>query len=186
LLTGTDHVALTEPFDCFDEAGVFYRSVLGLLPDTSAEVAAPFGLIRNLAVASADHSVRIELSTALLRRGHWAPDVLEPQHIAFSTDNAVDAAARMREHGAPILPIPANYYDDLDARLAPAQLADLREYSILYDRDAQGGEYLHFCTPILGGRVFFEIVQRIGGYTGYGRVNAAVGMAAHRRHRPAE
>jgi 4-hydroxyphenylpyruvate dioxygenase len=183
VLTGIDHVALTQPFDYFDEAGVFYRSVLGLRPDTSEEVAAPFGLIRNLAVASADRSVRIELSAALLRRGDWAPDVQEPQHIAFATDDAIGAAAGMREHGAPILPIPANYYDDLDARLAPPRLADLREYSILYDRDAQGGEYLHFCTPILGGRVFFEVVQRIGGYAGYGRVNAPVGMAAHRRHR---
>jgi 4-hydroxyphenylpyruvate dioxygenase len=183
LVTGTDHVALTEPFDSFDEAGVFYRSVLGLQPDTGEEVAAPFGLIRNLAVASADRRVRIELSAALLRRGGWAPDVQEPQHVAFATDDAIEAAATMREHGAPILPIPDNYYDDLDARLAPERLADLREYSILYDRDAQGGEYLHFCTPILGGRLFFEVVQRIGGYSGYGRVNAPVGMAAHRRHR---
>ncbi len=183
LVTGTDHIALTQPFDSFDEAGVFYRSVLGLQPDTGEEVAAPFGLIRNLAVASADRCVRIELSAALLRRGDWAPDIQEPQHIAFATGDAIEAAAAMRDHGAPILPIPDNYYDDLDARLAPERLADLREYSILHDRDAQSGEYLHFCTPILGGRVFFEVVQRIGGYSGYGRVNAPVGMAAHRRHR---
>lgn len=185
LLTGTDHVALTQPVDSFDEAGVFYRSVLGLEPDTTAEVAAPFGLVRYLAVVSPDHSVRIELSAALLRRGDWAPGVLDPQHIAFTTDDAVAAAAALREHGAPLLPIPGNYYDDLNARLAPesALLAELREYSILYDRDDRGGEYLHFCTPILGGRVFFEVVQRIGGYAGYGRVNAPVGMAAHRRHR---
>lgn len=156
-----------------------------LEPDITVEVAAPFGLIRNLAIASADHSVRIGLSAALLRRGDWAPGVRDPQHIAFATDDTVAAAAVLRERGAPILPIPRNYYDDLDARLAPDQtlLAELREHSILYDRDARGGEYLHFCTPILGGRVFFEVAQRIGGYAGYGRVNAPVGMAAHRRHR---
>jgi 4-hydroxyphenylpyruvate dioxygenase len=35
--------------------------------------------------------------------------------------------------------------------------------------------------------VFFEVVQRIGGYDGYGTVNAPVRMAAHRRRRtPAE
>ncbi|HKN98821.1 MAG TPA: TIM barrel protein, partial [Pseudonocardiaceae bacterium] len=185
LLTGTDHVTLSQPFDSFDEAGVFYRSVLGLEPDSVEEVAAPFGLIRNAAVAAPDRSVRIELSAALLRRGDWAPGVRDPQHIAFATGDAVAAAAAFRERGAPIVPIPRNYYDDLDARLAPdpGLLADLREHSILYDRDAHGGEFLHFCTPILGGRVFFEVVQRIGGYAGYGRVNAPVGMAAHRRHR---
>ena len=185
LLGAIDHVALTQPFDSFDEAGVFYRSVLGLAPDSTAEVAAPFGLIRHLAVASPDHAVRIELSAALLRRGDWSPGVPEPQHIAFATDDVLATAAALRERGAPLLPIPANYYDDLDARLAldPVLLADLREHSVLYDRDGHGGEFLHCCTPIVGGRVFFEIVQRIGGYTGYGRVNAPVGMAAHRRHR---
>ncbi|HKN98930.1 MAG TPA: TIM barrel protein [Pseudonocardiaceae bacterium] len=187
LITGIDHVALTQPYDSFDEAGVFYRSVLGLQPDTRDEVAAPFGLIRYLAVASPDRSVRIELSAALLRRGDWAPDVLDPQHIAFATDDAIATAATLHDRGAPILPITDNYYDDLDARLAlnPALLSDLRKFSILYDRDPHGGEFLHFCTPILGGRVFFEIVQRIGGYAGYGRINAPVGMAAHRRHRSA-
>jgi 4-hydroxyphenylpyruvate dioxygenase len=86
--------------------------------------------------------------------------------------------------GAPLLTIPANYYDDLDARLAPPPdlLRELRELGVLYDRDS-GGEYLHFYTQVLGGRVFFEFVQRIGNYAGYGEVNAPVRMAAHRRQR---
>jgi 4-hydroxyphenylpyruvate dioxygenase len=33
--------------------------------------------------------------------------------------------------------------------------------------------------------VFFEVVQRISGYDGYGEVNAPVRMAAHRRLRVA-
>ena len=53
---------------------------------------------------------------------------------------------------------------------------------MLYDKDADG-EFLHFYTEILGGRVFFEVVQRIGGYAGYGEANAPVRMAAHRRQR---
>ena len=53
---------------------------------------------------------------------------------------------------------------------------------MLYDRD-EHGEYLHFYTHILGGRVFFEIVQRVGGYAGYGAVNSPVRMAAHRGQR---
>ena len=89
----------------------------------------------------------------------------------------------MRALGAPVLKIPDNYYDDLDARLAlpPELLAALREHSILYDRD-EHGEYLHFYTEMLGSRVFFEVVQRIGGYAGYGDPDSApVRMAAHRR-----
>ena len=39
---------------------------------------------------------------------------------------------------------------------------------MLYDRDARGGELLHFYTAQVGGRVFFELLERRGGYGGYG------------------
>lgn len=183
-LTATDHVSLTQPFDHFDEATLFYRSVLGLCPEPTTEFAAPFGLIRSRAVTDADHQVRIALNVTALRRGDWAPGVTNPQHIAFATDDAIASARAMRALGAPLLEIPANYYDDLDARLAPPPdlLTAMREHSILYDRDEQG-EFLHFYTEILGSRVFFEVVQRIGGYAGFGTANAPVRMAAHRRLR---
>jgi 4-hydroxyphenylpyruvate dioxygenase len=183
-LTRTDHVALTQPFDHFDEAALFYRAVLGLEPETITEFAAPFGLIRSRAVADPAHSVRIALSVALLRRGEWAPGVPDPQHVAFATDDAFASARAMRALGAPLLRIPDNYYDDLDARLAPPAelLTAMRRYSVLYDRD-EHGEFLHFYTEVLGSRVFFEVVQRVGGYAGYGAANAPVRMAAHRRLR---
>ena len=90
-----------------------------------------------------------------------------PQLVAFATDDAIACAKIMRERGAPILEMPGNYYDDLDARLSlPAGFVDsLRENSILYDRD-EHGEFLHFFTEMLGSRVFFEVVQRVGGYDG--------------------
>ena len=81
--------------------------------------------------------------------------------------------------------MPGNYYDDLDARLSlPAELVDgLREHSILYDRD-EHGEFLHFFTEMLGSRVFFEVVQRIDGYAGFGDPHSIpLRMAAHRRQR---
>jgi 4-hydroxyphenylpyruvate dioxygenase len=179
-----DHVSLTEPFDNFDEAALFYRSVLGIEPDEATEFAAPFGLVRSRSVTDHKGRIRIALSAALLRRGGWAPAVPEPQHLAFATADAIAVARDARALGAPLLRIPDNYYDDLDARFAlpPALLAVLRENSVLYDRD-EHGEFLHFYTRMLGSRVFFEVVQRIGGYTGYGAGNAPVRMAAHRRDR---
>ncbi|MFJ9786424.1 TIM barrel protein [Amycolatopsis sp. NPDC101161] len=181
-ILGIDHVALTQPFDHFDEAALFYRSVFGLTPSPVAEFAAPFGLVRSRAVAAGE--VRLTLDSALVRRGEWAPAVPEPQHVAFACVDALAAAAAMRAAGAPLLAIPANYYDDLDARLdlPPERLAALRQHSVLYDRDAHG-EFLHFYTALAGARVFFEVVQRIGGYRGYGVANAPVRMAAHRARR---
>ncbi|GIH07933.1 hypothetical protein Rhe02_60000 [Rhizocola hellebori] len=185
LVTATDHLSLTESIDDFDQVALFYRSVLGLHSEGTTEVAAPFGLIRSRAASDASGRIRITFNTAPLRRGDWAPAVPSPQHIAFASDDAIASAKAMRALGAPVLAIPANYYDDLEARLdlPPDLLTAMRENSILYDRDERG-EYLHFHTEMLGSRLFFEVVQRIDGYTGYGAANSApVRMAAHRQRR---
>jgi 4-hydroxyphenylpyruvate dioxygenase-like putative hemolysin/sugar phosphate isomerase/epimerase len=185
LVTTTDRVSLTESVDDFDEAALFYRSVLGLRATETIELTAPFGLIRCRDTTDESGKVRITLNAAQLRRGDWAPAIPNPQHIVFATDDAIASAKAMVEHGVPPLRITDNYYDDLEARfdLPPERMATLRQYSILYDRD-EHGEYLHFFTEILGSRIFFEVAQRVGGYTGMGDLNAApVRMAAHRERR---
>ncbi|MEU8796496.1 TIM barrel protein [Spirillospora sp. NPDC048819] len=180
-VTAIDHLALSQPFDAFDEATLFYRSLFGLEPEHDAELAAPFGLVRSRAVTDPGRRLRLLLDGTVLRRGSWAPAVPDPQHVAFHTDDIFRTAQTLRDRGAPILNVPANYYDDLDARLAPepALLAALREHDVFYDRDGDA-EYFHLCTEILGSRVFFEFVQRSSGYAGYGTANAPVRMAAHR------
>jgi 4-hydroxyphenylpyruvate dioxygenase len=185
-VVGVDHVGLTQPFDSFDEAALFYHAVLGLDLHAITEVAAPFGLVRTRAVTGAGRRVRLALSVAALRRGGWTPGVPEPQYVAFATDDIVRTAQRLRSAGAPLLTIPENYADDVEARFdLPADLlAAVREHGLLYEEDAAGG-YLHLATEVLGGRVFFEVVQRLGGYDGYGTADAPVRMAAHRRARRA-
>ena len=78
------------------------------------------------------------------------------------------------------LPIPANYYDDLLARFGEdAQVNLLKNHQILYDRDGDGGEFLHLYTrPFSAGRFFFELTERRNGYALYGAVNAAVRLSA--------
>jgi 4-hydroxyphenylpyruvate dioxygenase len=179
-----DHLSLAQPFDRFDEAGLFYRSVLGLREDEAGELAAPFGLIRTLAIRDSVRQVRLALSVPLLRRGDWAPAVAHPQHITLASDDLERTVRALRRAGAPLLRIPDNYYDDLDARLAPKPelLTLLREIGGMYDEDEHGA-YLQLFTPVLGSRVFFEISQRISGYRGYGLPNEPVRMAAHRAQR---
>jgi 3-dehydroshikimate dehydratase len=179
---GIDHVALAQPYDQFDEAALFYRAVLGMEPEPTAEIAAPFGLVRDRVVTAG--GVRLVLTASLLRRGGWAPGVPDPQYVAFGTADAVAAARAARAAGAPLLDVGDNYYDDLDARFAldPGLLAALRELGVLYDRTAEG-EYLHFATELLGGRVFLQVVQRSPGYCGHAATDAPVRMAAQRRRR---
>lgn len=52
------------------------------------------------------------------------------------------------------------------------------------ERGDSHGEYLHVCTEVLGSRVFFEVVQRIDGYIGYGAApSTPIRMAAQRGRR---
>ncbi|MFD7276725.1 bifunctional sugar phosphate isomerase/epimerase/4-hydroxyphenylpyruvate dioxygenase family protein [Streptomyces sp. NPDC059862] len=169
-----DHLALTQPWHHFDEATLFHRSVLGLHAQESVDVADPYGLLRSRAVTNADGSVRIALTVGA------APtdDTVRAQHIALATDDVIAAARRFREAGGRLLPVPANYHDDLAARydLTDEELTTYRDLGILYDRDAYG-VFRHCYTQTVG-RVFFELVQRDHGYRGYGAQNAPVRLAA--------
>ncbi|MFC5835482.1 bifunctional sugar phosphate isomerase/epimerase/4-hydroxyphenylpyruvate dioxygenase family protein [Nonomuraea insulae] len=177
-ITHIDHVALTQPLHYFDEAALFYRSVLGLQPQESLELPDPYGLLRSKAMSSAPGGdVRMVLNIAQVGAGHtpW-------QHVALATGDLLATARRLRaDHPDLLLPIPANYYDDLEARhdVDP----ELRELGVLYDRDEHGGEFLHLYTITIG-RVFFEIVQRTGGYQGYGALNAPIRLAVQHAGQP--
>jgi 4-hydroxyphenylpyruvate dioxygenase len=187
-LSTIDHLGLAQPFDHFDEAGLFYQSVLGLDRLATEEYAAPFGLTRSRALANPDRTVRLALTVALLRRGEWAPAVADPQHVAFATTDIVASAEALAGLGATMLTVPDNYYADLAARFALSgrTVETLSRHGILYHRDEDGGELLHLYTPVFGGRVFFEIVERRHGYDRFGEPNAPVRMAAQRHRRLAE
>ncbi|MBV9023745.1 MAG: sugar phosphate isomerase/epimerase and 4-hydroxyphenylpyruvate domain-containing protein [Streptomycetaceae bacterium] len=174
LVTGIDHVALTQPWHRFDEASLFYPAVLGLRPGESLDLADPYGLFRSRAVADADGGLRIALNVAP-GPGH---EDGRPQHVALAVNDLGSVLRRLRASGVAMLPVPANYYEDLEARfvLPEAESAGLRELGVLYDRD-EPGEFLH-CYTATYGRLFFELVERRGGYRGYGAANAPVRLAA--------
>ena len=184
LVTGIDHVNLAHPWQRFDEAVLFYSSVLALGVDAGQEVAAPTGLVRSQVVRSDDGAVRLALNVAPLAFDH--PEGF-PQHVAFTSDDVLAVARLARERGLRPLPVPASYYDDLQARfdLPAARVEELAALGVLLDRDGPA-EFTHFYTETLGG-VFFEVVQRRGGYEGYGAGNAPVRLAAQheRSHRSA-
>ncbi|GHG55599.1 4-hydroxyphenylpyruvate dioxygenase [Sinomonas cellulolyticus] len=184
-----DHINLAQPWQHFDEAVLFYSSVLALTPEASQDVSSPAGLVRSQVMQTAlsdnaagdggalRRSVRLALNLAPWIQADSVKGTLRDtfqEHIAIEVDDLIAHAAACRRRGLPFLPIPENYYEDLDARfgLDPEFLAALRGLDLLYDRDAHG-EFLHFYTATVGS-VFFEVVQRIAGYDGFGAPNAPV------------
>ncbi|GAA1270574.1 bifunctional sugar phosphate isomerase/epimerase/4-hydroxyphenylpyruvate dioxygenase family protein [Arthrobacter pascens] len=177
-----DHVNLAQPWQHFDEAVLFYTSALALEPQPYAEVASPSGLVRSQVMQTSDRAVRLVLNLAPLLQQDGTRHKTYQEHIAFAVDDLVATARSARERGLNFLQIPANYYEDLDARfgLDPAFLATLQELNLLYDRDGDG-EFLHFYTATVGS-VFFEMVERRGSYDGYGAPNAPVRHAVQYDH----
>ena len=174
-LTGEiDHINLAYAWQDFDEAVLFMSSVLSLRADAPADVPGLQGLIRSQVMRTPDGTIRVPINLA--------PPTAKPpaRHVAVRCSDVLEVARRARERGIDHLRIPANYYDDLSARFdLPAEmLASLREFDLLYDRDAHG-EFIHFYTRTIGD-VFFEIVERRGGYDGYGGANAPIRLAAQR------
>ncbi|MGB0940717.1 MAG: 3-keto-5-aminohexanoate cleavage protein, partial [Candidatus Puniceispirillaceae bacterium] len=81
-----------------------------------------------------------------------------------------------------VLPQTANYYEDIQARfgLASEVLEQLKAGNILYDEDEEG-QFYHFYCHLEQTNMFFEFVQRIEGYKGFGAANAPFRLAAQRR-----
>jgi 4-hydroxyphenylpyruvate dioxygenase len=140
------------------------------------------------AVESAERSFRIVLNSSSTEQtlssrflhGFMGAGV---QHIALASDDIFLTARLLQERGAQVLPIPANYYEELQARfdLDSAMVARLAADSIMYDRQGDG-EYFQLFLRAFAKRFFFEIIQRRD-YQSYGAANAAIRIAAQSRYR---
>ncbi len=189
-IAGIDHVSLSLPAGSFDAWVLFLKSVFGLQASAPVMLPDPYGLVRSRALFSADRGLRMVLNASVDQHTAAAETVRAYHgsglsHVAFSTPDIFRAVTEFEAAGVPLLRVPANYYDDLDARFALSGdfLDALRQHNLLYDRDEHGGEFLHAYTETLDQRFFLELVERRGGYDGYGAPNAAVRLAAQARQR---
>jgi 4-hydroxyphenylpyruvate dioxygenase len=179
-----DHIGQTVSNTDFLSAAFFYKSLFGFDVEASTDLPDIYGLVVSRVAKSRDGRVRIPLNMTAAREASAQRFIHRSrgsgvQQIAFACDDIFAAAATV---GADrLLPIPENYYRDLDARFAPEPdvLARMRRLNILYDRN-DDGEFFHFYTREAQG-VFFEVVQRIGSYDRYGEANAHIRMASQAR-----
>jgi 4-hydroxyphenylpyruvate dioxygenase len=179
-LTRIDHVALAQPLTLFHESVLFYRSLLGLVPLPTQELASPNGLIRSQALTTDTGREAVSFVINVPVLGGGRTESRPVQHVAIRTDDIVEAARAVSAQGLPVLPVPGNYYEDLAARTAldAGSLETYRLGNILYDEDPDGRALRHFYVAPAQGGALFEIVDREPGHAGYGAGNALVRMAA--------
>jgi len=185
-LTRVDHLAQSMHYEEMLTWLLFYSSLLELDKVPAQDVLDPGGLVKSQVVQSPDGAVRIILNASQSTRTQSSRFLSElfgsgVQHIAFQTDDIFATVAKLRANRVPLLRIPENYYDDLEARtgLGADELDRLKSLDILYDRDG-AAEYFQVYTHAFEDRFFFEIVQRRD-YTGFGAANAPIRLAAQTR-----
>ncbi|MBY4012668.1 TIM barrel protein [Rhodococcus fascians] len=186
LVSHVDHIALAVPAESWDGVMLLLRSVFGMVPRDGQDVVDAIGLVRSQALTLTTTNGTIRLSLNMVPGRPSDADPLPAArrggvgHVAFGCEDIYAAAEAMTERGLTPLRISPNYYRDLNARfgLGPDTLDAMQRLGILYDADSSGGEFFHFFTGTVGDDLFFEVVQRVGGYEGYGETNSAVRLAA--------
>lgn len=192
-LLDIDHVSQSMQYEEMLTWLLFYTTLLDCHKAPTQAVMDPGGVVQSqviesgLAEAGAERGgLRLVLNGSQSHRTLSARFVTDffgsgVQHIALTTTDIRATMRRFKERGVSVLPIPDNYYDDLEAQadLAAADVAELKALHILHDRDADGVFYQAYTTTLDGG-FFFEIIQR-DGYRGYGAANAGIRLAAQAR-----
>lgn len=185
-LTSVDHVSQSMHYEEMLTWLLFYNSLLDVRKAPVQVVIDPGGVVQSQAIETHDGSLRLILNASQSQRTLSSRFLTElfgsgVQHIALATGDILETVKRLTANGIDLLPIPENYYDDLEVRtdLAAEDVERLRASNILYDREG-GAEYFQAYTKTLEGGFFFEIVERRS-YQGYGAVNAPIRLASQTR-----
>lgn len=96
------------------------------------------------------------------------------QHIAVTTNNIIATVTELRKRGIEFLSVPQAYYDTLTERVGTIDedVDALAKLGILVDRESSGYLLQIFTKPVEDRpTLFFEIIQRKSGASGFGRGN---------------
>ncbi len=182
-----DHVAQTVASVDLLSWVLFYDSLFGMRAEPQVDIADPGGLVQRQVLRGEKDDFVVVLNSSANSRTLSSRFVnyyfgAGVQHIALSSRDIFKSVDEMISNGMEMLTMPDNYYADLTARfgLDSDLIERMRARQIIYDRDANGGEYFHCFTRAFERRFFFEIVQRCG-YDGFDAPGAAIRIAAQSR-----
>ena len=173
-VTRLDHVGYAVPGERLNEEIGFLRGVLGLVPSGVEEFWERRGRLRSRVLRPAYGAARVVVN---VEDGAGA-DGRGVNQVAIACDDLLARVREVRERGVALLAVPDNYYVDLAGRfdLSPERVAELREHQVLYDRVGDG-ELLHVYTDVLPQGFYVELLERRGGYDGFGSPNTHLRLA---------
>ncbi|KAE8146898.1 4-hydroxyphenylpyruvate dioxygenase 2 [Aspergillus avenaceus] len=182
-----DHCVGNQPWEGLDGIVDYYERALQFhrywsVDDTS--MCSEFSAMRSIVVASSNEVIKMPMNEpALGLKKSQIEEFVDYyqgagcQHIAFSTDDIVQAVQNLTKRGVEFLTVPETYYTVMRNRLATVDLAvvedidELQKYNILIDFDEQGYLLQIFTRHVVDRpTVFLEIIQRHN-FNGFGAGN---------------
>jgi 4-hydroxyphenylpyruvate dioxygenase len=181
--TQIDHCVGNVQLGKMDEWVEFYRQVMGftnMKEFVGDDIATEYSALMSKVVADGSRKVKFPINEpAAGKKKSQIDEYLEfyggpgVQHIALATEDIVTAVRGMRAAGLDFLDTPDSYYETLGEWVGDTRvpLEELREHSILADRDEDGYLLQIFTKPVQDRpTVFFELIERHGS-EGFGKGN---------------
>lgn len=181
-----DHIAKTLRADEMPSALLSYSTLFNFKKSPIVDIIDPHGITKSQVIENETKTFRMTTNGADNNKT-VAGQFLENkqgsgiQHIALKTKNLIDLVEMLKTKGQNFLEISNNYYDDIEARFGLNYnfCKKLKELNILYDED-EHGSFLQIYTHVFNDTFFFEFVERIDDYQGYGANNALFRIAAQK------
>lgn len=180
-LVAVDHVAVSLEEGSLDQMVEFYTEVLGFHQSHAEMVWTERSAMNSKVVEDPSGSIKFPLQEPARAKGKsQIEEYLDfhrgagTQHVAYLTEDIIQAMRAIRGNGINFLRVPETYYQALEGRvgkLAPEAMRDLSTLGILVDREEDGILLQTFTEPLEGRPTFFvEVIERRGA-RGFGAGN---------------
>ena len=183
LFQAIDHVVGNVELGAMETWVGYYNTVMGftnMKEFVGDDIATEYSALMSKVVADGTRKVKFPLNEpAVGKRTSQIDEYLDfyggpgVQHVALATGDIVRTVREMRARGVEFLETPGSYYDELGSWVGDTRvpLAELRELSILADRDEDGYLLQIFSKPVQDRpTVFYELIERHGSL-GFGKGN---------------
>ena len=179
-LTTIDHVAICIPAKTLNHWTDFYCKVFGFQQTHEENVYTEYSGMNSKVVQSAKGEIKLTLvepapgkhssQVANFLAMNQGPGV---QHIAFASNNILQAVTKLQKAGVKFLKIPPSYYENTKEIAGKMGLSYslLQKNQVLIDKDKNGYLLQIFSKPLHEKcHYFFEVIQR-NGAQGFGSNN---------------
>lgn len=183
-LTHIDHIVGNVPKGEMNQWVEFYEEVFGfhvIKYFSKDDIHTEQSSLASKVVANRNYSIRMPINEP--EEGKGKSQIEEyidyyqsagVQHVAIATQDIVKTIAQLKQNGVPFIYVPQGYYDDIKPHVGQVKedWSDLARLGILVDRESKGYLLQLFTQPLQDRpTLFFEIIQRQEGASGFGHGN---------------